>query len=88
MLVLRLCVYCVCWVVCCAEGESFDFEHLRKLSAGFTRPVVFRGMAKDLPILEKWNDPNYFMNNPKYADTEVLVVQNAKLHQQWYGFLR
>ena len=57
---------------------------MRKLTKGFVHPVIFKGLAKDLPILKNWSDPHYFIDTPKYANTEVLVVQNAKLNQQWY----
>jgi hypothetical protein len=66
------------------ENETFSYDLLRKLSRNFIRPVIFRGLAKDLDVMKKWDTPNFFINTPKYADTEILVVQNALVKQQQY----
>ena len=62
------------------KPEDFSFDKLKKLSRGFTTPVVFRGLAKGMTHLEDWGRPEYFAE--KYGNTTLLSVQNSLISSQ------
>lgn len=60
--------------------DDFSYEKVKKLSKGFTRPVVFKGLGKANTHLEQWADPNYFAE--KYGNTSLMAVRNSLISKQ------
>ena len=50
--------------------EQANYENLSKLSNGFTKPIVIRGLLGNTTDTAKWADPEWWVSN--YADEEVL----------------
>jgi hypothetical protein len=56
--------------------KDFTKENLKKMSNGYTFPVVIRGALKDLPAIKHWGNSSWWLNN--YPDEPVLC-KNVEL---------
>eukprot|EP01031_Cornospumella_fuschlensis_P040805 gene40805-49766_t len=71
------------WNVTIIEGwtpDDFSYEKLGKLSKGYTMPVVFRGLGKNISHLDAWQDPMYFAEH--YGNTTLMAVRNPTVKKQ------
>ena len=61
--------------------SEYSFDALRRLSEGFRRPVVVRGLFAGAPALERWKSPEYMLErNP---DEKYLVATCGRLNRQF-----
>ncbi len=52
------------------QKSEASYENLSKLSKGFTFPIIIRGLLGNTTEMEKWADPEWWVQN--YAEEEVL----------------
>lgn len=57
------------------DYADYDFEKLREYTRDFQLPAVVRGMFEGTPAVNKWNDPNYFLE--RFGDDELIVLENG-----------
>ncbi len=53
-------------------AKNYSFQALQELSLNFQRPVVVRDLFADVPAIEKWKSPNFFIEN--YGDQEYSIM--------------
>jgi hypothetical protein len=62
------------------QTSEYSFAALRRLSEGFRRPVVVRGLFADAPALERWKTPEYMLERNR--DEKYLVATCGRLELQ------
>lgn len=60
--------------------DDFSYDKLAKLSKGFTMPVIFRGLGRNISHLDAWQDPMYFAEH--YGNTTLMAVRNPTVKKQ------